>query len=80
MKKFSLLLYVSVTLIISCSKSNSAPPNNIGGDTTMNPPDTTLISNSTFAKDADIGWLTEMEVSGYKFYNRNGVEEDCHQV
>ncbi|MES3026057.1 MAG: glycosyl hydrolase 53 family protein [Pseudomonadota bacterium] len=29
-----------------------------------------------FAKGADVGWLTEMEDSGRKFYNKAGVEKD----
>ena len=30
-----------------------------------------------FAKGADIGWYTEMESKGYKFYSANGTEMDC---
>src|SRR5690349_18936319 len=30
-----------------------------------------------FVKGADIGWLTEMEASGKKFYNSAGVETEC---
>jgi len=80
MKKNYLIILLFVTGITSCSKSNSAPPNNNDGDTTSNPLDTTIITNSTFAKGADVGWLTEMESDGYKFYTRSGVEEDCYQV
>ncbi|MEP6583096.1 MAG: glycosyl hydrolase 53 family protein [Ginsengibacter sp.] len=35
---------------------------------------------SFFAKGADISWLTEMEVAGTKFYNRNGIEQDLFQI
>ena len=64
---------------ISCSKSNSISDNSI--DTITNPPpDTTITTNSTFTKGADISWLTEMEASGCKFYNRSGVQEDLFQV
>lgn len=31
----------------------------------------------TFAKGADISWITEMETEGYKFYDRNGKETEC---
>ena len=80
MKK-NILIICLITGIISCGKSNSAPPNNNGGDTTTNPPpDTTLVTHTTLAKGADISWLTEMESDGYKFYNRNGVQEDLFQV
>ncbi len=30
-----------------------------------------------FAKGADIGWYTEMESKGYKFYTYDGAEMDC---
>lgn len=33
-----------------------------------------------FAKGADVGWLQQMEVTGYKFYNDNGKEEDCFKI
>lgn len=32
---------------------------------------------SGFAKGADIGWLTEMENAGRKFYNADGQEKEC---
>lgn len=35
---------------------------------------------NAFVKGADIGWLPQMEATGYKFYNDNGVEEDCIQI
>ena len=30
-----------------------------------------------FAKGADVSWLTQMEASGYKFYNASGAEQEC---
>lgn len=44
-----------------------------------------MISNGldnlrNFAKGADVGWLPQMEASGYKFYNDHGVEQDCLQI
>lgn len=33
-----------------------------------------------FAKGADIGWLHQMEATGYKFYNDDGKEEDCLKI
>jgi len=35
---------------------------------------------ANFAKGADISWLPQMEASGYKFYNNQGVEEDCFKI
>ena len=78
--KCFILICSFIFLVTACSKSNSAPPND-GVDTTTNPPpDTTIVTHTTFAKGADISWLTQMEASGYKFYNRAGVQEDCYQV
>lgn len=37
-------------------------------------------SSKAFAKGADIGWLQQMEATGYKFYNEKGVEQDCFQI
>ena len=33
-----------------------------------------------FVKGADVGWLPQMEATGYKFYNRDGKQEDCLQI
>ena len=41
------------------------------------------IDNATnvFAKGGDISWLPEMEKeSNFKFYNDNGVAQDCFQI
>ena len=34
----------------------------------------------SFAKGADISWLPQMEATGYKFYNDQGLEEDCFKI
>lgn len=34
-------------------------------------------TETTFAKGADIGWYTEMEKAGQKFYTASGEEMDC---
>lgn len=34
----------------------------------------------TFAKGADVGWLTQMEASNVKFYNRSGTQQECMQI
>ena len=38
-------------------------------------PTSPLVDN--FAKGADIGWLSEMESKGIKFYNASGQQQDC---
>ncbi|MGI4871957.1 MAG: glycosyl hydrolase 53 family protein [Janthinobacterium lividum] len=34
----------------------------------------------TFANGADISWVTEMEASNYKFYNKAGAQQDLFQL
>lgn len=34
----------------------------------------------SFSKGADIGWLPQMEATGYKFYDADGSEKDCLQL
>ena len=33
-----------------------------------------------FVRGADIGWLEQMEATGYKFYDSTGVQKDCLQI
>lgn len=33
-----------------------------------------------FAKGADIGWLQQMEATGYKFYGDDGTQQDCFKI
>ena len=35
---------------------------------------------ATFAKGADVGWLTQMEASGVQFFNASGTQQDCLQI
>jgi len=39
-----------------------------------------LTPKAQFVKGADIGWLKQMEVTGYKFYDSNGVQKDCLEI
>jgi len=50
-------------LMLSCNKKSGT--------------DETVVATDSFAKGADIGWLSEMESKGIKFYNTNGQEKDC---
>lgn len=34
----------------------------------------------SFAKGADVGWLQQMEATGYVFYNEQGVAQDCFRI
>ncbi|WP_069658890.1 glycoside hydrolase family 53 protein [Arcticibacter eurypsychrophilus] len=63
--KFSLLIYSLITVLLSgCAAKESAIKQ----------------QSKTFAKGADVSWLSQMEATGYKFYNDNGVEEDCLKI
>ena len=33
-----------------------------------------------FSKGADVGWLPQMEATGYKFYDADGSQKDCLQL
>ena len=35
---------------------------------------------NSFAKGADVGWLPQMEATGYRFYDTDGKEKDCLQL
>ncbi|QMU27750.1 glycoside hydrolase family 53 protein [Adhaeribacter radiodurans] len=41
-----------------------------------------ILSNkeNKFVKGADIGWLQQMEATGFKFYDDKGVEQDCFKI
>ncbi|MCD9574126.1 glycoside hydrolase family 53 protein [Flavobacterium soyae] len=34
----------------------------------------------SFSKGADVGWLPQMEATGYKFYDADGSQKDCLQL
>ncbi len=79
--KFFLLKNILRTLLLiiiltGCSKSNT------GGGVTpaLIPIPVPTPIPSTFAKGADISWLTEMEASGKKFYTSSGTETECVQL
>ena len=38
------------------------------------------VQAQSVAKGADVGWLQQMEATGYVFYNDNGVAQDCFQI
>jgi len=75
MKVFKCLLVLALMVATSCSKGSS---NNEA--TTTTPTDNSIGLPANFAKGADVSWLTQMEASGYKFYNSAGVQQDCLQI
>jgi arabinogalactan endo-1,4-beta-galactosidase len=55
---------LTLSSLTACSENDRPEPN---------PP----TEESTFAKGADVSWVTEMEKAGVKFYNSRGTETEC---
>jgi len=62
-----LAIVFTICTALSCHKNNGG-----GNNPPVNPP-----SNPSFAKGADISWVTEMESAGKKFYSSAGTETEC---
>lgn len=43
-------------------------------------PPASFAQTTTFAKGADVSWVTKMAAAGRKFYNRSGVQQDVFQL
>jgi arabinogalactan endo-1,4-beta-galactosidase len=73
MKK-ALWVYFTITLflVLSCSKKGISP----GPTPTQPPVYSPPVVSSAFAKGADISWVTQMESSGVKFYDKTGKQQD----
>ncbi len=55
----------------SSSSSDSSQPGTTATDTT---------ASSSFAYGSDVSWVTEMEDSGYQFYNNSGTQQDLFTI
>ena len=55
---------VLVSILFSCSTSKNVQ----------------ATAKDSFSKGADVGWLPQMEATGYKFYDTDGTEKDCLQL
>jgi len=64
---YSLILLLSV---LSCSNKSSTPT------PTSTTPYTPPVVSSSFAKGADISWVTQFESTGVKFYDKNGNQQE----
>ena len=71
MRTFLFANMAFVLMICGCGKSNN-------DNSPVTPPPVVVQTN--LIKGADISWVTQMDASGYKFYNKNGVQEDCFQL
>jgi arabinogalactan endo-1,4-beta-galactosidase len=63
--KFRLVLLLLITLLISSYSEAQTKPST---------------SKFAFSKGADVGWLPQMEATGYKFYDTDGTQKDCLQL
>ena len=58
--------------VLACSNKGAAPTPTPVTPTTYKPP----VVATTFAKGADVSWVTQMESSGVKFYDKSGNQQD----
>ena len=65
MRKVFCSLVIIVVLVFSCCTTNKT---------------TEEVKENSFAKGADVGWLPQMEATGYKFYDADGSQKDCLQL
>lgn len=70
---FSIFALAGTMVMASCSEDS--PITNPPVDKTPQE-----IDRTTFAKGADVSWLTQMESQGYIFYNSNREEMECMQL
>ena len=75
MKHFIRLMFLMGTLFTLAACNSSSNKDNEETDD-----NTEITTPAEFAKGADLGWVTEMEANGMKFYNANGVETDCFEL
>ncbi|GAA4279658.1 glycoside hydrolase family 53 protein [Gaetbulibacter aestuarii] len=66
-----LKLLFKLIIILALAGSCSAQDKN------QSLPEAPLPVNDNFAKGADVGWLSQMEATGYTFYDTDGSPKDC---
>jgi arabinogalactan endo-1,4-beta-galactosidase len=64
-----LLCLFALSALVACGKDSPATP-------TPPPPPPPPVIDTSFAKGADVSWLTEMEAAGVKFYSANGTQTE----
>jgi arabinogalactan endo-1,4-beta-galactosidase len=65
MKKILFFLGVLLVFVFSCCTTNKSVEQ---------------AKDDAFAKGADVGWLPQMEATGYQFYDVDGSKKDCLQL
>lgn len=73
-KTIACILFLSC--VVGCSKKGSTSGNPGGGSQGGGTTDTTKTADTAFANGADVSWVTQMESSGYSFYNSTGAKQD----
>lgn len=71
---FSTIAMAFAAMLLTASCTQDSPIT----DPRQAEPDT--IQRGTFAKGADVSWLTQLESEGYTFSNKSGVATECMQL
>jgi arabinogalactan endo-1,4-beta-galactosidase len=72
MKKIICAYGIAALIVIAaCSNKGSSP-----APQAVTPTYTPPVVSASFAKGADISWVTQMESSGVKFYDKSGKQQD----
>lgn len=74
MKKL-LIALCGLALVAGCTKPGNNEDNNDGSSS-----DNKVIETPSFAKGADVSWLSEMEAGGKTFKKKDGTTADCFEV
>src|ERR1035437_1628667 len=67
---FKYSYFLLMIMAFGCSKQKASSQTNTNPNPTPTP-------TFVFVKGADISWVTQMESSGYKFYDSTGAQKDC---
>ena len=70
-----LIALCGLALIAGCTKPGNNGENNNGSSS-----DNKVIETPSFAKGADVSWLSEMEANGKTFKKKDGTTADCFEV
>lgn len=76
MKKIFVKLRLTFITLMALMTFSCSTAQNLEDPVTMPKVPTTL----AFSKGADVGWLPQMEATGYKFYDADGSQKDCLQL
>lgn len=69
------MVLINSLLFSACTCSKTPDPIPVTPTPTPTPTPTT-----TFAKGADVSWLSQMEATNYRFYDTDGTDKNCLQL